>query len=236
MNNLPALFLGIFAAIAFSWTGIVLTSNIQLGSLEPTTEMVDEEGNPMAGDPLYPYKMSGIAQQGKQVYEALGCMHCHSQQVRPRGFGTDYERGWGDRQSVARDYVNQGRVLLGTSRTGPDLMTVGSRIPSAEWHHQHLYHPQTTSEGSIMPPYRFLYKKQKIDPVRGPSSNALPLTGRFAPEEGYEVVPTERADALVAYLLSLKMDYKLPETSRVYSIPADKKAEEEAKAKEEAAK
>lgn len=232
MNNLPALFLGIFFTLAFSWTGLILTSHIQLGALEPTTEAVDEEGNPIEGDPLYPHQMSGIAQQGKRVYETLGCMYCHSQQVRPRGYGTDYERGWGDRHSVARDYVQQGHVLLGTSRTGPDLMTVGNRIPSAEWHHQHLYHPQTTSEGSIMPPYRFLYKKQKIDPVRGPSPKALPLAGRFAPEEGYEIVPTERAEALVAYLLSLKMDYKLPETSRSYTIPADEKAAREAKENE----
>lgn len=212
MNNLPALFLGIFLTLAFSFTGIILTSNIQLGDLKPMTEEADEQGNPLEGDTLYPYKMTGLAHQGKEVYQSLGCLYCHSQQVRPQGFGTDYERGWGDRQSVARDYIQQGRVLLGTSRTGPDLMTVGDRIPSAEWHHQHLYHPQTTSEGSIMPPFRFLYKKQKIDPRRGPSPKALPLTGRFAPEEGYEIIPTERAEALVAYLLSLKLDYDLPES------------------------
>ncbi len=228
MNNLPALFLGIFATLAFSWLGIVFSSHIQLGSLKQSTETVDEHGNPIEGETLYPRRMSGQAEQGKKVYEALGCMHCHSQQVRARGFGTDFERGWGDRHSVARDYIHQKRVMLGTSRTGPDLMTVGSRIPGAEWHHQHLYHPQSVKQGSIMPPYSFLYRKQPIDPVRGPSANALTLTDRFAPEEGYEVIPTERAEALVAYLLSLRMDYTFPEASRVYEIEADRKAAPEA--------
>ncbi len=215
MNNLPALFLGIFATLAFSWVGIVLSTQIQVGHLQQSTETVDEEGKPIEGDTLYPRRMSGVAQQGQKVYEALGCMHCHSQQVRRKGFGTDFERSWGDRQSVARDYINQKRVMLGTSRTGPDLMTIGSRTPSAEWHHQHLYHPQTTSPDSIMPPYPFLYRKQPIDPIKGPSPDALKLEGsRFAPEDGYEIVPTERAEALVAYLLSLKMDYTFPEASR----------------------
>jgi cytochrome c oxidase cbb3-type subunit 2 len=215
MNNLPALFLGVFATLAFSWVGIVLATQIQVGHLKQTTEIVDENGKPVEGDTLYPRRMTGVAEQGKRVYEAMGCLHCHSQQVRRKGFGTDYERTWGDRQSVARDYINQKRVMLGTSRTGPDLMTVGSRTPSAEWHHQHLYHPQSTSPGSIMPPYPFLYRKQPIDPIKGPSPKALALSGRFAPEEGYEIVPTERAEALVAYLLSLKMDYTFPEASRV---------------------
>ena len=44
-----------------------------------------------------------------------------------------------------------------------------------------------------------------------PSQNALSLHGSHAPQQGYEVVPTEDAKNLVAYLLSLKQDYTLPE-------------------------
>jgi cytochrome c oxidase cbb3-type subunit 2 len=45
------------------------------------------------------------------------------------------------------------------------------------------------------------------------SAQAIPLTGPHAPPPGYEVVPTKDAQDLVAYLLSLKHDYTLPEVS-----------------------
>jgi cytochrome c oxidase cbb3-type subunit II len=204
MNKAPLLFLGIFFTLAFSWTGIVLISHIQIGGLEHHfDEATGEE---------YPPPMSGIARRGKQVYMDLGCLYCHTQQVRRPGYGADDERGWGDRQSVARDYINQEVVQLGTMRTGPDLMTIGQRQPSREWHHLHLYNPQITSPGSNMPPYPFLYETRRIE--NGRSSRALNLSGDFAPPEGYEVVPTPRAEALVEYLLSLRMDYDLPEAPR----------------------
>ena len=62
-----------------------------------------------------------------------------------------------------------------------------------------------------MPRYPFLYKVQKIE--ESPSAGALQFEegSAFAPRDGYEVVPTKRAEALVEYLLSLKLDYSLPE-------------------------
>lgn len=215
MKNLPLLFCGIFFALAFSFTGLILSSNIQLGSLTQTTETEDENGNPLEGETLFPMKPVGLAQQGKQVYIEMGCMYCHTQQVRREGFGADIDRNWGPRQSVARDYILQDRVLLGTMRTGPDLMHVGGRPLNAEWHHLHLYDPQLTSEGSNMPPFAFLYETREIDGE--PSANALqfPPNSESGPEDGYEVVPTRRAEALVEYLLSLKLNYSLPEAQIV---------------------
>lgn len=204
MKNLPLLFCGIFFTLASSWVGLIMTSQIQLGGLTPVAM---EEGAP-----AFPQAMPGIAKQGKQVYIDQGCIYCHSQQVRRPGFGSDYERGWGDRQSVARDYIMQERVLLGTSRTGPDLMTIGQRQPSSQWHHLHLFNPQITSKGSIMPPYRYLYELRPIGDA--PSPDALNIPDSFPddqPPEGYEIVPTDRARQLVAYLLNLKLDYELPE-------------------------
>lgn len=216
MRNLPLIFLGIFFTLAFSWTGIVLSSHIQLGGLEPTSsdlvEDPDNEGQ-LISDPdaeQYPLALSGEELRGKQVYIEMGCLYCHSQQVRRQGFGSDYERGWGDRQTVARDYIRQERVLLGTMRTGPDLSNVGRRIPTADWHHQHLYEPTSTSPDSLMPPFRFLYEVQEIGPG-GPHPDALRMGPQYAPPQGYEIVPTQRAKDLVAYLLSLRLDYELPE-------------------------
>ena len=41
----------------------------------------------------------------------------------------DQARGWGERQSVARDYIFQIRPQLGSSRIGPDLTNLGARKP-----------------------------------------------------------------------------------------------------------
>ena len=204
MKNLPLLFLGIFFCIAFSWTGLILSSQIQFGSLELIA--IEE------GERPHPLKPVGLADQGKQVYIAEGCMYCHSQQTRRKGFGADFDRGWGERQTVPRDYILQKRVLLGTMRTGPDLMNVGQRLSSRDWHHLHLYDPQITSEGSVMPPFGFLYRTQEIGDA--PSDNALrfPPNYKGVPESGYEIVPSARAEALVDYLLSLKINYELPES------------------------
>jgi hypothetical protein len=66
-----------------------------------------------------------------------------------------------------------------------------------------------------MPPFRYLYKKQRI--VGAPSPDALDfalIPGVEPPEEGYEIVPTQEAHDLVAYLLSLKRSaYELPEAT-----------------------
>jgi cytochrome c oxidase cbb3-type subunit 2 len=206
MNRGPLIFLGIFFALAFSWTGVVLTNQIQYGSLTPFYDQSDGK--------TYPEKRSGLAERGRLVYQDLGCLYCHSQQVRRPGFGADTERGWGDRQSVARDYVNDKRVYLGTMRTGPDLRNIGARQPSADWHYLHLFDPRLTSPGSIMAPFGFLYEYRRVVGER--SSKALKLPADYAKQRGldrtgFELVPTPRAEALVAYLLSLRDTYEFPE-------------------------
>ena len=240
MKNLPLLFLGIFFCLAFSWTGIVLSSHIQLGALEPASERLinpstgDEmfgvmakitgedgrevmvAGNNIPGETVYPQEPVGLAQQGKLIYINMGCMYCHSQQVRHADFGNgaDIARNWGIRGSVARDYILQDRVLLGTMRTGPDLAAVGNRLfdqAGRDWHHSHLWDPQITSPGSTMPPFRFLYEVRPID--SGPDAYVVKIPDGHpsAPPAGYEVIPTDDAVALVEYLLSLRVDYSLPE-------------------------
>tara|TARA_R100000027_G_scaffold47114_1_gene35915 strand:- start:10299 stop:10949 length:651 start_codon:yes stop_codon:yes gene_type:complete len=211
MKNLPILFLGIFFTVAFSWSGLILSSQIQYGGLTPTTATLDEDGNPTPGETLFPRMASGQAEQGKLIYIREGCMYCHTQQVRPQGFGADYERGWGPRQTVPRDYILQDRVLLGTMRTGPDLADVGGRPLTRSWHHQHLYNPQITSPGSIMPPFAYLYEVKEIEGAPSPNAVTISPDTEYAPEPGFEVVPTKEAEVLVDYLLSLKVDYELPE-------------------------
>lgn len=233
MKSLPLLFLGIFFTLAFSWTGIVLTTYFQFedsGSNKPATAtLVDAEGNeivgptyelpsgrmvvgrnnPEVGQQMFPAAFSGSAQRGQAVYEKLGCLYCHSQQVRRQGFGADFERGWGSRQSVARDYIFFDRVMLGTMRTGPDLTNVGLRY-SELWQHQHLFSPRSVNAWSLMPSYAFLYEVQPIG-LKGPSNDKIDPLDAWGIPEDHEVVPTRDATDLVAYLLSLNQNYELPE-------------------------
>ncbi len=193
MRHGPFIFLGVLLSFASSWLVLVFTPYIQLQFLQPIRDA--ETGVE------YPVPVEGEAGEGEMVYAANGCLYCHSQQVRAEGFGADFQRGWGPRRTVARDYLGDRRVMLGTMRTGPDLANIGVRQPSAQWHHLHLYNPRITSPGSIMPSFSFLYRKQKI--VGQPSADALDFPGDFAVQPGHEVVPTEEARALVDYLLQL---------------------------------
>jgi cytochrome c oxidase cbb3-type subunit 2 len=221
MNRAPLIFLGIFFALAFSWTGIVLTNQISYGSLQPVYD--ETEGK------SFPQQTPGLAARGKLVYQDLGCIYCHSQQVRRPGYGADIERGWGERQSVARDYIRESRVLLGSMRTGPDLRNIGARQTDRTWQYLHLYDPQITSAGSIMPPHRFLFETRKIIGQPSPKAIQDKLPASARPPAGYEIVPSERAESLVEYLLSLKDTYAYPETKNVYVAPAAEAGKEEKK-------
>lgn len=198
MKNGFLFFFGLFFALALSWAGLVLGTNAQLGDLSPHYD--DLEGK------SFPERANGLAARGGLVYKDLGCASCHTQQVRRADYGADQARGWGDRQSVARDYVYQNPPLLGTSRTGPDLANYGSRAEAAgKSLAEVLADLYNGSEG--MPAYRFLFETRKI--VGEPSAKAL---AGVAPA-GYELVPTERAETLAAYLLSLKQTYAFAEAA-----------------------
>lgn len=121
MKGITALFLGIFGTFAFSWTGLLLIPNYQIGHLEP---QMDEEGND-----AYPSPKSGMAERGRRIYAANGCIYCHTQQVRPDYLAADIDRKWGERRSAPRDYLFERPVTLGKMRVGPDLANVGKRAP-----------------------------------------------------------------------------------------------------------
>lgn len=100
----------------------------------------------------------------------------------------------------------------------------GPVLYSAAWHHQHLYDPRTLNGYSTMPSFRFLYEKRRISGER--AADALPLTGPAAADEGWEIVPSYDAKALVAYLMSLDQSHELKEVkgNLPASAPAPGKA------------
>jgi len=124
MKGLAPLFLGIFGTFAFSWVGLTVIPNWQIGSLNPQS---DEEGTD-----IYPRPQSGMFERGGHVYAANGCVYCHSQQVRADYIAADIERGWGNRRSAPRDYIFERPVFLGKMRMGQDLANIGARAPAPE--------------------------------------------------------------------------------------------------------
>ena len=132
MKNLNSLLAGIFLAVAFPFGTLVVSSQMQLG---PLGRAPAEEGGP-----LFPSREPGLAIQGRAVYVSLGCVSCHTQQVRPVGQGSDIARGYGVRASVARDYVLQKPVLLGDRRIGPDLANYGARAKDLASVHSAIQH------------------------------------------------------------------------------------------------
>jgi cbb3-type cytochrome c oxidase subunit II len=107
-----------------------------------------------------PSTESGVA-LGRRVFVAEGCIHCHSQYVRP---GSPDEVSWGP----ARDpdfSRHQSPALIGNRRQGPDLMNVGVRRPR-DWQQRHLIEPRSVVPASRMPGYAHLFAP---DDARGPA-------------------------------------------------------------------
>ena len=74
MNYGPLIFLAAFFALAGSWSGFVLTPQLQIGRLQQTNTVG-------SAATTYPVARPGLAGQGLEVYRANGCAYCHSQQV-----------------------------------------------------------------------------------------------------------------------------------------------------------
>jgi cbb3-type cytochrome oxidase cytochrome c subunit len=134
MKGLVSLFIGLFGTFAFSWVGLTVIPNLQIGALNP---QMDEEGTD-----IYPAPKSGMADRGRGIYAANGCIYCHSQQIRPDYASSDIDRvrdagpspgpKWAERRSAPRDYIFDRPVVLGQERMGPDVANMGKAAPSEE--------------------------------------------------------------------------------------------------------
>jgi cytochrome c oxidase cbb3-type subunit II len=184
-------FFGLLATILLGWAALVGLPDLMISEVKPPEGL-----NRYTAEELY----------GRRIYIREGCMYCHSQQVRPEGFGADQERLWG-RPSVPADYVYDRPHQLGTMRTGPDLKNIGVRQTSVDWHMLHLYNPRLVVDGSIMPPYPWLFITKRS---AGPEEYVLPLPDDAVPE-GMVVVAKPEAEALVQYLMSLDRSYPAPQ-------------------------
>jgi cytochrome c oxidase cbb3-type subunit 2 len=225
MNRTGYLLAGIIGSFALSVYLLIIVPQQQLGSMQP--QFKEEDGKI---DDIYPVQNVGVVNAGRAVYASEGCIYCHSQQIRDEQNGLDVERSWGRRRTVARDYLFDDPPFLGSMRIGPDLSNVGwskwrnepenedpKEKPAkrdAAWHLKHLYNPRTVVKSSNMPPYRYLFKKQKIGSQRSAEALDVPV------EDGYQIVPTQEAKDLVGYLLSLDKSHDLKEVKTAPEVAA----------------
>jgi cbb3-type cytochrome oxidase cytochrome c subunit len=166
MKGIVPLFLGIFGTFAFSWAGLILIPNYQIGHLDP---QMDEDGND-----AYPAPKSGMAERGRRIYAANGCVYCHSQQVRADDAASDIDRKWGERRSAPRDYLFERPVLLGKIRMGPDLANIGKRAPIED---QNAPPPSNTTAASPAPgasPSTSPGPAASASPAASPAASAAP--------------------------------------------------------------
>ena len=196
MTRISLIALGAFAIMAGAICLLVIV---------PQAMLYDGTAPPQ----LQPYTERQLV--GRGVYIANGCVYCHSQQVRDPSFTTDVDRGWGSRATVPADYAYDRPHLLGTMRTGPDLINVGQRLPDPDWQLIHLYDPRSVVDWSLMPAFPFLFEEKAPNEVR-PEDRIVRIPGPRAPR-GVTVVAKPEAIALVDYLISLKRQYPVSDTT-----------------------
>lgn len=222
-NDLWRLLAGLGIAFGAPWLLLVVSPYLGMTAAEPVDYSADDK-SAFIGYPDPNMNRFGESDYGREIYGSEGCAYCHTQVVRPTYAGPDMWRiGWGGREGQARetrpgDFIGEGYAYLGYQRIGPDLANVGTRISERlkargsaltdrEWHHLHLYAPRQFEQYSSMPSFSHLYQKV---PAAGREDEALALDEEFAPESGFVIVPTEKAEALVDYLLSRRKDTPIP--------------------------
>ncbi len=156
---------------------------VLIGGLAEVFPMVMVESNVPKIESVQPY--SPLELEGRDIYIREGCNNCHSQMIRP--FRSETAR-YGQ-YSMSGEFIYDRPHLWGSKRTGPDLHRVGGKYLDS-WHYQHMQNPQSTSPGSIMPPYEWLLTS-KLD------VSDLPAKIRTLQTLGtpYPVGYSERAEA-----------------------------------------
>ena len=116
--------------------------------------LVDENVPKIAS--VQPY--TPLELQGRDLYIREGCVGCHSQMVRPFRWEVERYDTQGDAgYSKSGEFIYDRPFLWGSKRTGPDLHRVGGKYDDS-WHYLHMKDPTSTSPGSIMPPYPWMYE------------------------------------------------------------------------------
>ncbi|MCF6295624.1 MAG: cytochrome-c oxidase, cbb3-type subunit I [Flavobacteriaceae bacterium] len=132
---------------------LLATVTILIGGIVQIVPTIMVKSNIPTITSVQPY--TPLELEGRDIYIREGCAGCHSQMIRP--FRSEVER-YGE-YSKAGEFVYDHPFLWGSKRTGPDLHRIGGKY-SDSWHLSHMYDPQSTSSGSIMPAYQWLVRNE----------------------------------------------------------------------------
>lgn len=139
---------------------LLTTLAVAIGGIVQIVPMIVVESNVETIASIKPY--TPLELQGRDIYIREGCNNCHSQMIRP--FRSEVERYDPQNKNYSRsgEYVYEHPFLWGSKRTGPDLLRLGGKY-NDNWHFNHMWDPQSTSPGSIMPGYKWLFDNKAMD-------------------------------------------------------------------------
>jgi cytochrome c oxidase cbb3-type subunit I/II len=139
---------------------ILTTLAVAIGGIIQIVPMIVVKSNVPTIASVKPY--TPLELEGRDIYIREGCNNCHSQMVRP--FRSEVERYDPIHKNYSKsgEYVYDHPFLWGSKRTGPDLQRLGNKY-NDNWHFNHMWDPQSTSPGSIMPGYKWLFKNKAAD-------------------------------------------------------------------------
>ena len=123
--------------------------------------------------------------QGRDIYIREGCYTCHSQMIRP--FRSEVAR-YGE-YSKAGEFIYDHPFQWGSKRTGPDLARIGGKYPDS-WHYNHMYEPNSISDGTIMPAYPWLFENNIDTAITGAKIRAMQTLGVPYPK-GYDAIANQ---------------------------------------------
>lgn len=134
---------------AFMFSILALVS-VLVGSIVELVPMIAVQTNVASIPSVKPY--TPLELQGRDIYIREGCYNCHSQMIRTM---PEEVLRYGE-NSKGGEFIYDRPFQFGSKRTGPDLHRVGGKYPDL-WHFRHMMDPRSTSPGSIMPEYPWLY-------------------------------------------------------------------------------
>ncbi len=122
------------------------------GAIQIIPTVTLERAHNIEGRIQVPYTPLELA--GRDIYISEGCYNCHSQMIRT--IVPDVLR-YGEHSRLGESIYDH-PFQWGSKRTGPDLAREGGKRPDA-WHYDHMLDPRSTSLGSNMPAYPWLFEK-----------------------------------------------------------------------------
>ncbi len=135
---------------SFPFTVLTIVAVLVGGVVEIVPTIIVNKASNIEGVRQIPYTPIELA--GRDIYVREGCYLCHSQMIRT--LVGDVLR-YGEYSKLGESIYDH-PYQWGSKRTGPDLARVGGKYPNV-WHFKHMENPRSTSVGSLMPNYPWLY-------------------------------------------------------------------------------